>query len=569
MATEPPVEFKDLPDTTTPLNADTLNTAFQGAYGNALEAEAARDLAQYYAEQAGAPADDVIAALVLSPTSATRGATDTVYVSRTGSAVNVKSYGAKGDGATDDTPAMVAAIAALPSSNRVLVIPAGTYLLSAAMDIPSNTVVVGARGATILKPTAGTTANFLLMQIVGDTDVTVTGITFDGNQAGIGNANTVVVVYQAARVVFDTCRWVNTRGAAVMFSTDVSASGVRNSSFDEVGTYQKTSGVSSDRKAAVVWTSGTKANNYGNFVTGCTFREIGLDAVSVDNQSDFLLHGNTLYSNYAGGFYGHGSSRLRFHHNHVQAQASPPTDNNGIDIAESDTVSVVGNTITGRGAGGIMVADVVNATITGNVCLNNAQNASAPHKGGITVATITTGCSNVTIAGNVCTDTQTPKTQTYGVHMTTGGTHTGIVIDASNILAGNLTANIGGGGAWSGAEWQSYTPTLVGLSGTVVGRYAIVGKTCHFTVAVTMGSVTAAACTASLPVPAASTAVSRPAGGAIATDISPSARYAGTTFILSSTTATAVFGSAYPSPTAPFTWAATDVLYFSGSYEIA
>lgn len=72
MATEPPVEFKDLPDTSTPLNAATLNAAMQGAYNNAVEAEASASLAQQYAEQAAAPADDQIALLMATPGSLTR-----------------------------------------------------------------------------------------------------------------------------------------------------------------------------------------------------------------------------------------------------------------------------------------------------------------------------------------------------------------------------------------------------------------------------------------------------------------------------------------------------------------
>jgi hypothetical protein len=73
------VVFKDLPNTTTPLNANTLNTAFSGAYQNATEAEAAAALAQQYAEQAGAPVDDQIAALFQSATSQSRQVTDQIY----------------------------------------------------------------------------------------------------------------------------------------------------------------------------------------------------------------------------------------------------------------------------------------------------------------------------------------------------------------------------------------------------------------------------------------------------------------------------------------------------------
>lgn len=79
MATEPPVEFQDLPATTTPLNAVTLNAAFDGAYMNALEAEAAAAAAQASAEAAAAPADDQIAGLIADPGSGTRGQLDTRY----------------------------------------------------------------------------------------------------------------------------------------------------------------------------------------------------------------------------------------------------------------------------------------------------------------------------------------------------------------------------------------------------------------------------------------------------------------------------------------------------------
>lgn len=72
MATDPPVQFRDEPDTSTPLNAATLNAAFHGAYVNAVEAEAAAADAWEAAEAAAAVTDDQVATLLGDDESATR-----------------------------------------------------------------------------------------------------------------------------------------------------------------------------------------------------------------------------------------------------------------------------------------------------------------------------------------------------------------------------------------------------------------------------------------------------------------------------------------------------------------
>lgn len=64
--------------------------------------------------------------------------------------INVKDFGAKGDGATDDTAALNAAMTA--ASGKCLRLPSGTYLTTTGLRIPSNTSVIGAGiGATIIK----------------------------------------------------------------------------------------------------------------------------------------------------------------------------------------------------------------------------------------------------------------------------------------------------------------------------------------------------------------------------------------------------------------------------------
>jgi parallel beta-helix repeat protein len=90
--------------------------------------------------------------------------------------VNVKTYGAIGNGVTDDTAAIQAAADAAVGS--ILYFPAGTYIVDN-FDIGSGTTIQGAGpGATILKCTRATGANFLGVihntdPVGGNTDITI------------------------------------------------------------------------------------------------------------------------------------------------------------------------------------------------------------------------------------------------------------------------------------------------------------------------------------------------------------------------------------------------------------
>ena len=71
-----------------------------------------------------------------------------------GAPVNVLDYGATGDGITDDTDAILLAIAAMPASGGALFFPARTYIVNSVFENglrfngKSNFVVEG-YGATI------------------------------------------------------------------------------------------------------------------------------------------------------------------------------------------------------------------------------------------------------------------------------------------------------------------------------------------------------------------------------------------------------------------------------------
>lgn len=87
------------------------------------------------------------------------------------SCVNVKSFGAKGDGVTDDTAAINAAITSIGAGSKALYLPEGTYIISSTLILPKdNFVLFGAgRGASVLMGAVSfTTGDMLQLQSGGD-----------------------------------------------------------------------------------------------------------------------------------------------------------------------------------------------------------------------------------------------------------------------------------------------------------------------------------------------------------------------------------------------------------------
>ena len=98
--------------------------------------------------------------------------------------VSVKDFGATGDGTTDDTAAIQAA---LDSAAKRVVFPAGgIYIVNGGLSVSTVSQVIYAAGATIkLKASAST--KYIITTTVGATDVVFAGGIWDGNKAN-GNA---------------------------------------------------------------------------------------------------------------------------------------------------------------------------------------------------------------------------------------------------------------------------------------------------------------------------------------------------------------------------------------------
>ena len=83
--------------------------------------------------------------------------------------VNVRSFGATGDGAADDRAAIAAAIASLGGAPGVAYFPAGNYLMKSTLALPGGVVLRGERASNTT----------LTIEHIGD------GITISGSQSGV------------------------------------------------------------------------------------------------------------------------------------------------------------------------------------------------------------------------------------------------------------------------------------------------------------------------------------------------------------------------------------------------
>ncbi|AUS02787.1 pectin lyase fold protein [Vibrio phage 2.275.O._10N.286.54.E11] len=115
--------------------------------------------------------------------------------------VNVKDFGAVGDGITDDSGFIQAAV----DHSKSIFIPPGDYLLSKPIEISqSNSEIVGVKGESILRVDGSHSALTIINEFTAE-NVRVVSINFDTTSNGIGKGiyNVAPAVYLAHWVIRD------------------------------------------------------------------------------------------------------------------------------------------------------------------------------------------------------------------------------------------------------------------------------------------------------------------------------------------------------------------------------
>ena len=129
---------------------------------------------------------------------ASMSATDTQTLkpaSAVGQLIDARQYGAKGDGTTDETAALAAALSA--AAGKMLLVSPGTYLHSSTLSVRSSTTIVG-YGAT-LKAAVATSDQVMGLSLSMVSKITILGLTYDGNRANrtLGKAPSAFGIYIA------------------------------------------------------------------------------------------------------------------------------------------------------------------------------------------------------------------------------------------------------------------------------------------------------------------------------------------------------------------------------------
>jgi hypothetical protein len=398
----------------------------------------------------------------------------------------VKDFGAKGDGVTDDTAAFGKAFGAVSAyGGGVVYVPPGRYRVSK-LYVPSRCVLTGAGIVSCIQLLDDT--NLTMLNIVG-VDITVSNLQLDGNAAGQTNRtslyNTVALFPPAERVRIHDC-WVHdslgyqvvafTGCSDIVVARNVVSGGAEegiechgSSDFRAVGNLVQESG----NNGIYVWANsgagGTchSAVIAGNVVSDWSRTSIGWCGILVDDgATDVTVTGNALAgtpgtgtgiaissegppaqrvavsANAVGGVAGVAIRVRNCRHSAISGNAVANTGGVGVQVWNAATgITVNGNVIDRSGNAGVQILNASDFTVRANVVRSSGRATKVEQDAtGIVVYSRNAVAARGTVSANRAFDPASPATQVHGTG--TAGMVTNVVFDA-NVVDGNAGTSHG------------------------------------------------------------------------------------------------------------------------------
>lgn len=336
--------------------------------------------------------------------------------------LDVKDFGAKGDGVTNDTTAIQNALNA--ASQQELYFPNGTYMVNATLIVKTKTVLTGENGeASIIKALTGLPLGSPLLRNENQSNfgtddlINFSKLTFDGNSL----LTTTRAAPLISLVGVDTCGiyecvFYNNYFSAITvdacFNVDIN-----DNYFLGLG---RTNGASPavDVKAA----SGVGTNNDIR-VTNNTFTTNRWSAISFCPTRGIFANNTVNGSGENAVLLPAGAADCVIQNNIINTTTVRSAAGAGIEANGTDHI-IAGNNIMNCAGDGIRLTNVQDAVVCNNLCFNNGANTGTfPNSAGITLnCTSATTIKNILVMNNRVGDKQTTKTQAYGLSLigTTG-----------------------------------------------------------------------------------------------------------------------------------------------------
>ena len=325
-------------------------------------------------------------------------------------AADVKLHGATGDGATDDTRAVQAAL----NAGVDVFFPAGTYVVSSALTLPSGSMRVYGAGMDIstIKFAAG--GGLTMFDVTGKHDLLFSDLTLDAN----GNA-ACLLLHSSLRAKIHRVKCKNTTATAL--GLDQAGGGachggeILNCHFENIGNHG-------------IYVSLSDACR----VQGCFGTGIGFSGVDIAGGSRSIISGNMFDGMFAAGN-GSGFGGIRLSNQCFYASVTGNVISGftrGLMIIGSNFGTITGNVFRESNGEGILVAARVLGggtdsnfnTITGNVVFNVGTTfpvTGQPYAGILITKDPTCNANGNIIFGNTIIN-QNPPSMTEALRNDTG-----------------------------------------------------------------------------------------------------------------------------------------------------
>lgn len=365
--------------------------------------------------------------------------------------VNVKTFGAIGDGTTDDTLAINNAINSI--NKGVIFVPRGTYLLSGPINLKSDIVLIGEGNATTFKVKDNININDNIIKIVNASNVTLSNFGVDGNRANQDETiytQYAVFVSNTQNVTVDNLNVYNANGVGIQIYASNNCTVFNCKSHGN-----RYHGYECEQCVNCVFDTSYGYNNarHGIFISP---GEVGGTGSINNTIVNCCFNGNTQYG-VAFAVDAQGISIGLSKNNVVENCQINGNGYYGISIYRVDNCVINGNNITNNGAFGIQVYRALNNIICNNKLYHNSALGS-----GLYAEIILEGANDGTasqqnlVANNVITPSNAPFAIVEGS-----------ANDGPNFIVNNVITNSGTAGD---VQIQHVNTNYELLNGTIAKR---------------------------------------------------------------------------------------------------